>query len=64
MVWSEPNRPGMTDFDFRHPAVLFASVLAAIVTAFLLIAALSPQVGVDIPGVRRCDAIGCGSGGD
>lgn len=57
----------MTDswLDLRHPAVLFASVVAAIVTAFLLIAAISPQIGVDIPGVRNCANGSCGGqGGD
>jgi len=43
-----------SSLDIRHPAVLFASVLAAILTAFMLIAAISPQINVDIPGVRDC----------
>jgi hypothetical protein len=53
--------------DLRHPAVLFATVVAAIVTAFVLIAALSPQVGLDIPGFRNCsgaECVGVRGGGD
>ena len=42
-----------------HPAVLFASVLTAILTAFLLIAAISPQVNIEVPGVRNCNGASC-----
>ena len=63
----EANRAGMTSLEMPHPAVLFSSVVAAILTAFLLIAAISPQVNIDIPGVRGCNGAcfdGGGAGGD
>jgi hypothetical protein len=67
MEATETNRGGMNpSTDIRHPAVLFASVLAAIITAFLFIAAISPQVNIEIPGVRNCNGASCaifGSGG-
>ena len=57
----------MTPFEMRQPLVLFSSILAALLTAFLLVAMISPQVNIDVPGVRGCKGAcfdGGGAGGD
>jgi hypothetical protein len=57
----------MTSLEMRQPLVLFSSILAALLTAFLLVAMISPQVNIDIPGVRGCKGAcfdGGGAGGD
>ncbi len=54
---------GMTnDLEFPHLAALFATVVAAIVVAFLMIAAISPNISVDTPGVSKCRGTECGAG--
>ncbi len=52
----ESDSPGL--------AAVFATLVAAIVTAFLVIAAISPNVNVDIPGVAGCRGGQCGPSGD
>jgi hypothetical protein len=40
------------------------AVVAVAMTVFLLLAAFSPQITVDVPGVGRCRGAACASGGD
>ncbi len=52
-----------SDFMWRA-GVISAAVIAVAMTVFLLLAALSPQITVDVPGVGRCTGPACASGGD
>ena len=48
--------------DLPGLAAIFATVVAAILSAFLVIAAISPNVNIDIPGISGCSGP-CGPGG-
>jgi hypothetical protein len=51
--------------DFMWCAgVVSTAVVAVAMTVFLLLAAFSPQITVDVPGVGRCRGPACTSGGD
>ena len=52
-----------SDFAWRA-GVISAAVITVAMTVFLLLAALSPQISIDIPGVGRCRGPACASGGD
>ena len=52
-----------SDFVWRA-GVVSAAVVAVAMTVFLLLAAFSPQITVDVPGVGRCRGPACASGGD
>ena len=52
-----------SDFMWRA-GVVSTAVIAVAMTVFLFVAAFSPQVTVDIPGVGRCRGPACASGGD
>jgi hypothetical protein len=49
--------------DLPGYAAIFTTVVTAIVAAFLVIAAVSPNVSVDLPGVSRCPNGLCPPGG-
>jgi hypothetical protein len=44
--------------------VVSAATIAVAMTVFFLLAALSPQITVDVPGIGRCQGPACASGGD
>lgn len=53
--------------DFVFIVTTVSAALVAVVTfLFVVLAALSPQISVDIPGIGRCSAGECiqGGGGD
>lgn len=52
-----------SDFMWRAGLVSTA-VVAVAMTVFLLLAAFSPQISVDVPGVGRCPGPACAGGGD
>lgn len=54
-----------SDFLFRTVTLSTAAVVVILVV-FLVVAALSPELNVDIPGIGRCGGSGCfgGGGGD
>ena len=58
----------MSDYqrsDFMwHAGVVSTAVITVAMTVFLLLAAMSPQISVDVPGVGRCRGSACASGGD
>ena len=58
----------MSDYqrsDFMwHAGVVSTAVVAVAMTVFLLLAAFSPQITVDVPGIGRCRGPACASGGD
>lgn len=49
--------------DLPALTAIFATVVVAIMTAFLLIAAISPSISIDIPGISGCRGGQCGPGG-
>ena len=51
------------DFMWRA-GVVSTAVVAVAMTVFLLLAAFSPEITFDIPGVGRCRGAACASGGD
>ncbi|HEV3363414.1 MAG TPA: hypothetical protein VG795_04620 [Acidimicrobiia bacterium] len=52
-----------SDFMWRA-GVVSTALVAVAMTVFLLLAALSPQITVDVPGVGRCRGPACAGGGD
>jgi hypothetical protein len=52
-----------SDFVWRA-GVVSAAVVAVAMSVFLLLAAFSPEITVDVPGVGRCRGPACVSGGD
>lgn len=52
-----------SDFIWRT-GVVSAALVAVAMTVFLLLAAFSPQISIDVPGVGRCSGPACASGGD
>jgi hypothetical protein len=52
-----------SDFVWRA-GVVSAAVVAVAMSVFLLLAAFSPEITVDVPGVGRCRGPACASGGD
>lgn len=52
-----------SDFMWRA-GVVSTAVVAVAMTVFLLVAAFSPEISVDVPGVGRCRGPACASGGD
>lgn len=52
-----------TESDMPALMAIFATIVGAIVVAFLMIAAISPNVNVDIPGISGCRGGQC-AGGD
>jgi hypothetical protein len=52
-----------SDFVWRA-GVVSAAVIAVAMSVFLLLAVLSPEITIDVPGVGRCRGPACASGGD
>lgn len=51
--------------DFMWCAgVVSTAVVAVAMTVFFLLAAFSPEITFDVPGVGRCRGSACASGGD
>jgi hypothetical protein len=50
-----------SDFVWRA-GVVSAAVIAVAMTVFFLVAAFSPEITVDVPGVGRCRGAACASG--
>ena len=51
--------------DFVWQAgVVSAAVIAVAMSVFLLVAAFSPQISIDVPGIGRCTGPACTRGGD
>jgi hypothetical protein len=44
--------------------VVSTAAIAVAMTVFLLMAAFSPEITVDVPGIGRCRGSACASGGD
>ena len=51
-----------SDFMWRA-GVVSTAVITVALTVFLLLAAFSPQISFDVPGVSRCRGTAC-AGGD
>ena len=52
-----------SDFVWRT-GVVSTALVAVAMTVFLLLAAFSPQISIDVPGVGRCMGPSCTGGGD
>ena len=52
-----------SDFVWRI-GVVSAALVTVAMTVFLLLAAFSPEIRIDVPGVGRCAGPACTSGGD
>lgn len=52
-----------SDFVWRT-GVVSGALVAVAMTVFLFLAAFSPQISIDVPGVGRCAGPACAGGGD
>ena len=57
----------MSDYQSEflwRTGVVSAALVAVAMIMFFLLAAFSPQITLDVPGVGRCNGPACASGGD